>query len=232
VVDDDGTPWRVDLGFLTSSWRCTWGDGCLGIGDEPAPERQEGCCSVGAQLLDEEEALAVAALVATLDPARFEHHAEAAERGVLRPGSPPATRIVDGACILLNRPGFAGGAGCALHLGALDDGEDPIDWKPSVCWQLPLKVERPPEGSGVPVALRRWGRGDWGPGGAAMAWCCTEGSLAYDGEEPVLASLARELEALAGPTVVAALRRVAGGGSSPLLRTMGHEDHRRTDVQG
>ena len=28
------------------------------------------------------------------------------------------TRLVDGACIFLNRPGFAGGAGCALHSAA------------------------------------------------------------------------------------------------------------------
>ena len=25
------------------------------------------------------------------------------------------TRVVDGACVFLNRPGFSGGAGCALH---------------------------------------------------------------------------------------------------------------------
>lgn len=228
VVDDDGTAWRVDLGFLQSTWRCTWGDGCLGIGDEPAPERQEGCCSVGAQLLDEGEARSVAALAATLDPARFQHHEQAAAHGVVTDGSPPATRIVDGACILLNRPGFSGGAGCALHLGALDDGEDPMDWKPSVCWQLPLKVDRPAPGTSAPVVLRRWGRADWGPGGATMAWCCTEGQLAYDAEVPVLESLAEELDALAGPAVVAQLREI-GDSSSPPTRTLGGAIERRTD---
>ncbi len=29
------------------------------------------------------------------------------------------TRLVDDACIFLNRPGFAAGAGCALHTAAL-----------------------------------------------------------------------------------------------------------------
>ena len=55
-----------------------------------------------------------------------------------RPG-PRNTRVVDGACIFLNRTGFAGGAGCALHLAAFDAGESPIDFKPSVCWQLPIR---------------------------------------------------------------------------------------------
>ena len=28
-----------------------------------------------------------------------------------------------------------------LHLAALAHQESPIDWKPSVCWQLPIKVD-------------------------------------------------------------------------------------------
>ena len=28
------------------------------------------------------------------------------------------TRLLDDACIFLNRPGFAGGAGCAFHIAA------------------------------------------------------------------------------------------------------------------
>ena len=51
------------------------------------------------------------------------------------------TRVVDGACIFLNRPGFAGGEGCALHIAALACDESPTEWKPSVCWQLPLRVD-------------------------------------------------------------------------------------------
>lgn len=210
VEGDDGRTWRVDLGFLASRWTCTWGDGCLGIGDEPAPDLHLGCCSVGAQLLDEDEAHAVAALAATLDPERFQHHQEAQAGGPVVPGDPPATRVVDGACIFLNRPGFAGGMGCALHLGALADGEDPIDWKPSVCWQLPLKVEQPDDRA-TPVVLRRWRREDWGPGGATMAWCCTEGELSYRGDGPVVDRLDGELRALAGDQAMAEVRRLIDG---------------------
>jgi hypothetical protein len=232
VVDPvDGTRWSVDLDFLASTWRCRWGDGCPGILDQPAPELEQGCCSVGAELLDEDEARAIAALGMTLDPERFQFHAEAVVGGVVeRPGGGPSpsssddgaveaglaasgprtasTRVVEGACIFLNRPGFAGGAGCALHLAAVDEGESPIDWKPSVCWQLPLKAEEVAGGK----VLRRWRRDDWGPGGRTMAWCCTEAAepSAYDGAQPVIESLADEVVALVGPEVAVAIRgRVA-----------------------
>ena len=86
----------------------------------------------------------IAALAATLAPARFERHAEAREGGIFSDDARTHTRIVDGACIFLNRPDFAGGAGCALHLAAVDADESPLDWKPSVCWQLPIRVDWEP----------------------------------------------------------------------------------------
>jgi hypothetical protein len=60
------------------------------------------------------------------------------------------TRTVDGACVFLNRPGFSGGAGCALHAMALRTGQHPLETKPDVCWQLPVRrtqdwVDRPDE---------------------------------------------------------------------------------------
>src|SRR5918994_2179629 len=67
--------------------------------------------------------------------------AEASTGGVFGNDERTNTRVVGGACIFLNRPGFAGGAGCALHLAAMDAGEPPIEWKPSVCWQLPVRVD-------------------------------------------------------------------------------------------
>ena len=88
-----------------------------------------GCCSIGADLGDVDEARMISALAATLDPDRFERHAEASQDGIFSDGARTHTRVVDGACIFLNRPGFVGGAGCALHLAANDAGESPIDWK-------------------------------------------------------------------------------------------------------
>src|SRR5689334_19413774 len=140
-IADGDTTWRFDPAFLTSRWTCLWGRGCLGILDEPAPELGQGCCSVGAELADEDEARLVSAMAAMLEPARFQQHEVAHLEGVFSDGTRTNTRVVDGACIFLNRPGFSGGAGCALHLAALDADESPIDWKPSVCWQLPIKVD-------------------------------------------------------------------------------------------
>lgn len=208
----DGTRWRVDIDFLASTWTCQWGQGCVGVLDRPAPELGQGCCSVGAELLDDDEARLVVALGMSLDPGRFQFHAEAGAGGVVDEGR-RSTRVVDGACIFLNRPGFGGGAGCALHLAAVDEGDPPIDWKPSVCWQLPLKVEADLPGSdGGTLVLRRWNRADWGPGGATMAWCCTEEGepSSYVGDAPVAEAMAAELSALVGPEVAVAIRgRVA-----------------------
>ena len=207
AIDDGETVWRFDRSFLRSNWTCIWGKGCLGIGPEAAPHLAHGCCSLGADL-DEDEAPNLSALAATLGPERFEHHADAVSGGVFADERRRSTRVVDGACIFLNQPGFAGGAGCALHLAAVEAGESPLDWKPSVCWQLPLRVEFTPGDGDTEVAtVRAWDRGDWGAAGEAMAWCCTEGDRAYVGDRPVLESLADELTAVTGREVYVELRR-------------------------
>jgi hypothetical protein len=207
-IRDDETIWRFDREFLQSNWTCIWGRGCLGIGVEPAPELGLGCCSIGAELGDEDEARVIAALAATLDPDVFERHSEALEGGIFRDEDRNHTRVVNGACIFLNRPGFAGGAGCALHVAALEAGESPIDWKPSVCWQLPIRVDWEPGPDDMEIAtVRRWSRDNWGEDGEPMAWCCTEGNLAYVGTRPVVESLGEELEAIVGTPVYVELRR-------------------------
>jgi hypothetical protein len=210
-VDTDEVVWVVDGSFLASSWTCIWGRGCLGILDEPAEELNQGCCSVGAHIDGEDEARTVAALAGLLDPAGFQFHDEAVAHGVFSDATATNTRVVDGACIFLNRPGFAGGEGCALHLGAVADGEEPMDWKPSVCWQLPIRVDwEPIEGGRERATVRRWSRADWGDEGEDMAWCCTEGERAYVGDRPVIDSLAQELAGVMGPEVVVELRRRLG----------------------
>ncbi len=215
-----GVTWEFDTEFLQSSWTCIWGRGCQGILDEPSEELSQGCCSVGAELLDEDEAKLISALAATLDPERFEHHQQA-RSGVFAETEPDKaverqpetgwrTRLVDDACIFLNRPGFAGGEGCALHLAAVDGDESPLDWKPAVCWQLPLRVERTQGSEGEVATLRRWGRADWGSGGATMAWCCTEEPEAYVGTRPVIEELSEEIEALVGTEVFVQLQNRMG----------------------
>jgi hypothetical protein len=178
-----------------------------GIGPEPAEHLGLGCCSIGAGLDDADESRMIAALAATLDRVRFERHVEADEGGIFSDDTRTHTRVVDGACIFFNRPGFVGGAGCALHLAAIEAGESRIDWKPSVCWQLPIKVDWVAGAKETEVAtVRRWTRRDWGAEGETMAWCCTEGSLAYVGDRRVIDSLGEELEAIVGTEIYVELR--------------------------
>jgi len=208
---DGPTTWRVERSFLESQWTCIWGRGCLGIEAEGDEIHALGCCSVGAELATVDEARLVSAMAAMIEPARFQHHEVAAREGIFNDQTRTNTRVVDGACIFLNRVGFEGGAGCALHLAAQDAGESPIEWKPSVCWQLPIKVDWAPDGDaaqgGREVAtVRRWSRADWGEIGQTMAWCCTEGDRAYVGDQRVIDSLADELAEVMGPEVFVELR--------------------------
>ena len=207
IVDGE-TTWVFDAEFLGSNWTCIWGRGCLGILDEPAEALQQGCCSVGAALDGGDESRMISAFAAMIDPSMFQFHEEAGSGGVFSDETATNTRIVDDACIFLNRPGFPGGAGCPLHLAALDAGESPIEWKPSVCWQLPIRIDWEATSSTTETAtLRRWSREDWGDEGTTMAWCCTEGDRAYVGERPVIESLSEELTDLLGTEVFVELKR-------------------------
>ncbi len=240
-IDDGDTQWRFEREFLTSNWRCIFGNGCKGILPEEATELNQGCCSLGAHFGDgpagQEEARELSAYVSMLTPEQWQFH----EAGSADHLAPPAdddataktpaepqtvagfyadagrtrTRVVEGACVFLNRPGFDGGEGCALHIAALAHGESPTEWKPSVCWQLPLRVDwalvddDDPDGPET-ATVRRWSRADWGEHGTTMAWCCTErseGGEAYSGADPVIDSLADELQTLAGDAVYVQLKK-------------------------
>jgi hypothetical protein len=210
ILDDD-TLWRFEPGFLRSNWTCIWGRGCQGILDHPAEALQQGCCSVGAELTDLDEAMNVSALAATIPAHLWQHAAAADANDVFSDDTRTNTKVVEGACIFLNRPGFYGGTGCALHLAAVEFGESPIDWKPSVCWQLPIRVEWTMQPDGIEHAtVRAWSRADWGDDGTTMAWCCTEEPEPYVGTGPVIDTLGEELAAVTGHEVYVQLRRRLG----------------------
>ncbi len=210
-IPDGDVTWRIEPTFMQSNWTCIWGRGCQGILDEPAEKLNQGCCSVGAEMGDDDEARLIAALAATLSPDRFQHHAQAASQGIFSDDSNDNTRVIDGACIFLNRPGFDGGAGCAFHIEAMHCGESPTDWKPSVCWQLPIKVDWELHDNGTETAtVRKWSRADWGSDGDTMAWCCTDEPETYVGDQPVVESLSDELGELLGKRVYLELRSRLG----------------------
>jgi hypothetical protein len=206
VAEGSTTAWRFDRAFLESNWTCIFGRGCQGILSETAPELNQGCCSIGADLGDDAaghaEAMNLSAYAATLTADEWQHHGV---DSIFRDERRDHTRVVDGACVFLNRPGFEGGEGCALHIAAESAGESPVDWKPSVCWQLPIRVDwEPVDDTSERATVRRWARGDWGDQGTTMAWCCTErgdGGEAYSGSQRVVDSMAEELTAVVGREV-------------------------------
>jgi len=200
--DLDDETYQFDITFLTSPWTCIFGRGCPGVLTGPAAELEQGCCSYGAHFTDKADRRRVAKLADTLGPDEWQFRAESD-----RAGGPIhknadgewASRMADDACIFLNRPGFAKGAGCALHQAATARGERFIDWKPDVCWQLPLRLEQNvDENEHTTNVLREWKRRDWGEGGAEFHWWCTATAEAFIGHRPVYEELQNEIVELVG----------------------------------
>ena len=113
------------------------------------------------------------------------------------------TRRHDGACIFLNRPGFAAGAGCALHLHALNTDHHPLETKPDVCWQLPIRrsydrVTRPDDTKVLVTTIGEYDRRGWGAGGHDLTWWCTGATEAHVSAEPLFVSYRAELVELMG----------------------------------
>jgi hypothetical protein len=218
--DPPDTVYRCDLVWLTSSWTCVFGRGCRGIhADQP----DAGCCTLGAHFSDRADEKRVARAVRRLTAQQWEHRDEGRGdrwRTTDAEGS-RTTAVVDGACVFLNRPGFApgtfaNGAGCALHLLALAEGRPPHQTKPDVCWQLPLRrtyrtVERPDGTSYLEVTIAEYDRRGWGPGGHDLDWYCSGSPLAHVGAEPVFRSLRAELVELVGAGAYAVLARHCEG---------------------
>ena len=206
---------RADLTWLMSSWTCIYGAGCEGVVEGRA---DDGCCSHGAFYSDDDDEQRVTAFAKELKKKEWQHAEVGRRLGVSQDdeleGEPARrTRTVDGACVFLNRPGFAGGAGCALHGLALRTDRHPLQTKPDVCWQLPVRrieevVERPDETSVVVTTLGEFDRRGWGPGGEDLHWWCTSSPQAHVGEDPVVVSYGPELTALIGPAAYAELVRL------------------------
>ncbi len=199
--------WVFDVTFLESAWTCIFGRGCQGVLTGPAPELVQGCCSYGAHFTGKADIKRVAAAAATLSDEQWQYRRKALPRSkqknlrFARTGKDGqlVTRTVDGACIFLNRPGFPGGPGCALHRAALERGKNPLELKPDVCWQLPLRREDTTSDDGwVTSTIRQWDRHDWGPGGDEFHWWCTEAPEAFVGTRPVWNELSAELEQMVG----------------------------------
>ncbi len=199
--------WVFDATFLRSSWSCIYGSGCQGVYLEDASHLAEGCCSHGAHFIDEADVQTVVLSSARLKKRHWQFKKQGERDGILgEEDGVTTTRLVDGACIVLNRPGFEGGTGCAFHHAAAEWGERKMDLQPDVCWQLPLRlVEDTDEHGYVTSTLREWKRRDWGPGGEEFHWWCTDSSDAFVGSKPVYQYLRDEIVEMIGAKVYAQL---------------------------
>jgi hypothetical protein len=199
---DDEQVFRCDLTWLTSRWNCIFGSGCQGI---QAGRADDGCCTLGAHFSDEEDEQRVAGHVARLTPEIWQHHAEGTKNGWVSEDEDGErqTRPYQGSCIFQNRPGFPGGAGCSLHILALREGREPLETKPDVCWQLPIRrtfdwIDRPDDTRVLQVSIGEYDRRGWGPGGHDLHWWCTSATSAHGAGEPVYVSYRAELTELMG----------------------------------
>jgi len=205
---DEGRTWQIDVTFLLSSWECIFGCGCQGVWTEPTPELVHGCCTYGAHFTDKADRDHVAKLAKTL-PADEWQFAKLGRKGIYEkvvpePDDEPGptewkTKVVDDACIFLNRTDFDAGPGCALHLHALNRGKHFSETKPEVCWQLPLRRIDDEQDDGTVISrLTEFGREGWGEGGEDFGWWCTEAPEAFVGTRPVYESMAVELRKMLG----------------------------------
>ena len=201
---DDSQIFRCDLTWLTSQYMCIFGQGCPGIYSE---RPDDGCCTLGAHFADKEDEKRVRSFVKQLDPDTWEFHdvgtakknawIETDEDGDRK------TAVHEGGCVFLNRPGFAGGEGCALHGLALRQGRNPLETKPDVCWQLPLRrtyreVELNDGTEYTEVSIGEYDRRHWGPGGHDFDWYCTGNPEAHVAPDPLYITSAPELIELMG----------------------------------
>lgn len=198
---------RCDLTWLTSNWTCTFGNGCKGI-EASTPDL--GCCVLGAHFTGAEDEAHVADVMKTLTKDEWQFFDEGTgDDGWVETDEDGdrKTRVHEGACIFLNRPGFGGpdgpGLGCSLHQKAWATGVEPWSLKPEVCWQLPIRrsyrnVTLPDGEEYLETTIAEYDRRGWGSGGHDLDWYCSGNSEAHVGVEPVYVSQRPELVELMG----------------------------------
>ncbi|MDT4901975.1 MAG: hypothetical protein QOJ78_2905 [Pseudonocardiales bacterium] len=210
---DESHQIRADLTWLCSRWTCIFGRGCHGT---LTGQASTGCCNHGAYFSDKEDEKRVKRFAAELtrdDWQLYDEGHRTGKNGVsklhfMEPIEDDSekrnkTRVVDGACVFANRADHPGGIGCALHGLALQKGLNPLETKPEVCWQLPVRreqewVERPDGTQILRSTLAEFDRRGWGEGGHDLDWYCTSSPEAHVGGEPMYVSYGPELIALIG----------------------------------
>lgn len=175
ITGDDGDLYMIDVNWMLSTYSCIWGKGCKGIEDG----KPFGCCPHGAWFTGKPDFENVKRAVRKLDKTIWQYKPSGpytvtswvAKKGN---GEIERTRRINGHCIFYNEAGFEGGEGCAFHLAAMRDGVHHSEYKPDVCWQVPIRVE-PIKGKEDSYELRAWNYEDWGD----LDWWCINDTEAY-----------------------------------------------------
>ncbi|MGB2757202.1 MAG: hypothetical protein WBD02_06020, partial [Acidimicrobiia bacterium] len=211
--DETGRTWSFDVTFLTSRWTCIYGNGCQGVHESPSPELMQGCCSHGAYAADKLDRKRVESVVPSVSAEDWQF-AELGQDGVfvkIEKGE-WRTKLVDDACIFLNRPGFDGKVGCALHHHADRHGIHFREVKPEVCWQLPIRrYDTVRDDKTILSEIGEFSRAAWDEGGSEFAWWCTEAPEAFVGESRVYESMKEELIGMVGEAVYKTLATYLDG---------------------
>jgi hypothetical protein len=215
---------RADLTWLCSRWTCIFGKGCHGT---MAGQASTGCCNHGAYLSDKDDEKRLHRYAEMLTPDDWQYY-ELGHRD--EDGKPSKklritekvpddaekrrkTRVVGTACIFANREDHPGGIGCALHGLALRLGLNPVETKPEVCWQLPVRreqewVTRTDDTEVLVSTIAEFDRRGWGEGGHDLDWYCTSSPEAHVGGQPMYLSYEAELIALVGRRAYEELARI------------------------
>lgn len=125
------------------------------------------------------------------DPARVDRWTEP-DGGAIK------TKVVKGACIFLNRPGFPAGAGCALHQKGVRMGRARTRSSRTCAGNSPIRrhysnIKRPDGTSYLEITITGFDRRGWGSGGHDLDWYCSANPEAHVGREPVFRSSKAEL---------------------------------------
>jgi len=223
---------KCDLTWLTSYRQCIYGNGCCGI---DADKPNDGCCSDGAYYTgkEDEERVLKAAKKLTKSEWQFYDQAHSKSNKKLNISEigldkDRKTKKIDGSCIFLNRvgyeaPGFTGRFGCALHHLANKEGSHPVDTKPDICWQLPLRryweVKEIGDKKFTVVVISEYERLAWGEGGEDLDWYCTSNSEAHIGKIPVYQSSKVELVAMMGKSAYSELEKLCDSRMAAIAAT-------------
>jgi len=217
----DADHWiRADLTWLCSRWTCIFGRGCRGTIEG---QSASGCCNHGAYFSDRADEKRVKSFIKQLTPEEWQfydvgHDGKNGKLNVIVVAEEDdekrnKTRVHENACIFANRPGHPSGIGCALHALALRLDLNPLETKPEVCWQLPVRreqewVDRPDNTRILRSTVAEFDRRGWGEGGHDLDWYCSSAPDAHVGGEAMYLSYGPELVALIGQPAYDVLARL------------------------